>query len=40
LPGWSKIGRLLIFRVTAGVNSSRIAVRSSGLKLSFVAPFS
>jgi hypothetical protein len=33
LPGWSKIGHLLMYRVTAGINSSRIAARSSGLKL-------
>jgi hypothetical protein len=38
LPGWSKIGHLLMFRVIAGVNSSRIAARSLGLKLWPIAP--
>jgi hypothetical protein len=38
LPGWSKTGHLLIFRVIAGGNSSKIAARSSGLKLWPIAP--
>jgi hypothetical protein len=38
LPGWSKIGHLPMFRVIAGVYSSKIAARSSGLKLWPIAP--